>query len=184
MIVVPVALHPLRVDVQVVEQEAVLTPVGVEHRTEQSEAVLVLQDEVEGCTVELCCDVCCELLSSSSSSSGSLGVSGLLGVLGSLGLPPEPPPPLSPPPPGGQKGQMQEGPFRPQPPVPPFHLDMLVTSHEASLEFDAYQTPPGPTMIIAAESVKWVPSLLVCGRGVVTVVIAVIVFRLSNVAFE
>ena len=152
VIVVPVALQPCRVDVQVVEQEAVLTPVGVEHRTEQSDAVLALHDAVEECTVELCCDVCCELLSSSSS--GSLGFSGLLGVLGSLGLPPEPPPPLSPPPPGGQKGQMQEGPFKPQPPVPPFHLNKSVTNPEASLDFDAYQTPPGPTIIIAAESVK------------------------------
>ena len=95
---------------QVVEQETVLAPVGVEHNTEQSDAVIALHgedDAVEECFVLLSCDFSCVLLlssSSSSSSSGSLGFSGLPGVLGSLGLPPEPARPLSPPPPGGQKG--------------------------------------------------------------------------------
>lgn len=85
------------------------------------------------------CD--CDLLSS-----GLLGFSGLPGELGSLGFVPEPPPPISPPPggPGGQKGHRHEGPCSPNPPVPPFH-----------------QRPPGPTMMMAAEMVNLLPSLLV-----------------------
>lgn len=119
--------------------------------TEQSEAiVLALQDEKDAEELENCEVIVLEgselfwdwdLLSSSSS--GSLGFSGLLGLLGSLGLVAEPAPPTSPPlgGPGGQKGQIQEGPCNPQPPVPPFH-----------------QTPPGPTIMIAAEIVNWLPS--------------------------
>lgn len=96
-------------------------------------------------------DVLCvfELLSSDldwllSGSSGSLGSSVLPGVLGSFGSLPDPPPSISPPPPGGQKGHIHEGSWVPSPPVPPFH-----------------QVPPGPTMMMAADTVNLLPSLLV-----------------------
>lgn len=113
-----------------------LTPVGVEQRTEQSDTiVLVPQDEDDEDDFAELVDFDFSVLDGFElfkdlllSLSGSLGFSGLPGLLGSLGLVPNPAPPTSPPPPGGQKGQKHEGPWIPKPPVPPFHLLMSSVS--------------------------------------------------------
>ena len=149
VIVVPVALQPVKVEKQLVEQDWLVALAGTEHRIEQSDTVVDAHSDDDGDDVGadvgvwedvgVLCD--CDFFSSSS---GSSGFSLLPGVSGSLGSVPEPPPPTSPPPPGGQKGHIHVGPCIPNPPVPPFH-----------------QLPPGPTIMTAAEMVNLLPSLLV-----------------------
>lgn len=98
-----------------------LTPVGVEQRTEQFDAiVLAPQDEDDEDVFVEIVDFDFSVLDGFElfeglllSLPGSLGFSGLPGLLGSLGLVPDPAPPTSPPPPGGQKGQRHEGPWSP-----------------------------------------------------------------------
>lgn len=92
--------------------------VAVEHRTEQSDTV---EDKLHDNAVDEARVLVAFWVSEFLWSLGSLGFSLLPGVLGSFGLLPDPLPPISPPPPGGQNGHIHEGPWIPNPPVPPFH---------------------------------------------------------------
>ena len=58
--------------------------------------------------------------------------------------------------------------------------------HGITFERDqcAHQVSPGPTTIIAAETVNTLPSRSVSATGVVTAIGAVMLARLENVAFE